>query len=255
MSVESVREKWRTDQPVSAAWLSTTDGLIAETVAHSGFDVVVLDMQHGMAIGPDRAAAWLQAVGNADVAALIRVPWNEPVHVQYMLDAGADGIIVPLVASPADAAKAAGSCRYPPLGFRSWGPNRARFRAGADYRSWANEQVLCLALVEHIDAVRKIEEIVQTPGLDGVFIGPNDLGFSMGLPPGNHDERHDAACRRVANVSRAAGKIVGFYGGGGPPEAAHRMAQGFNFCPIASDVGLIRDGATTVIREFLSNSA
>ncbi|MAG36221.1 MAG: 2,4-dihydroxyhept-2-ene-1,7-dioic acid aldolase [Dehalococcoidia bacterium] len=250
MSVERLRGLWRDGKPVSAAWLSTTDGLIAETVARGGFDVLVLDMQHGMAIGPDRAAAWLQAVGNADVAALARVPWNEPVHIQYILDAGADGVIVPLVASPAEAARAAGACRYPPLGFRSWGPNRARYRAEGDYLTWANEQVLCFALIEHIDAVNQIEAIVQTPGLDGVFIGPNDLGFSMGQLPGRHDEQHAAACRRVVEVARAADRVAGFYAGGGPAEALRHVDQGFNFCPIASDVGLIRDGAAAAIERF-----
>lgn len=250
MSVERLRGLWREDRPVSAAWLSTTDGLIAETMAHSGFDVLVLDMQHGMTIGPDRAAAWLQAVGNAEVAALARVPWNEPVHIQYILDAGADGVIVPLIASPADAAKAAGSCRYPPLGFRSWGPNRARFRATGDYRVWANEQVVCIALVEHIDAVNQIEAIVETPGLDGVFIGPNDLGFSMGQLPGEHDEQHAAACQRVADVARGANKVAGIYSGADPEDALRYVAQGFNFCPIASDVGLLRDGAMAAIERF-----
>ena len=147
-----------------------------------------------------------------------------------MLDAGADGVIVPLIASPADAAKAAGSCRYPPLGFRSWGPNRARFRATGDYRLWANEQVVCIALVEHIDAVNQIEAIVETPGLDGVFIGPNDFGFSMGQLPGEHDEQHAAACQRVADVARAANKVAGIYSGCRPGGcAALAVAQGFNF--------------------------
>lgn len=255
MGVERLRALWRDEQPVKAAWLSTPDGLVAETMAHAGFDVLVLDMQHGMAIGPDRAAAWLQAVSAADVAALIRVPWNDPVHIQYVLDAGADGVIVPLIASPAEAARAAGACRYPPLGYRSFGPNRARYRAAdADYLTWTNEQVVCIALVEHVDAVAAIEEIVRVPGLDGVFIGPADLGLSMGLPPGQYDERHAAAVRRVAEVARAHGKVAGIFGGGGADEARAYRAQGFNFCPLAWDLGLLREGSAAAIRRFVEGT-
>lgn len=250
MSVERLRARWREGKPVAAAWASTPDGIIAETLAHSGLDALVLDMQHGMAIGPDRAVAWLQAVGNGPVAAIVRVPWNDPVYIQYILDAGADGVIVPLIASPADAARAAGACRYPPLGYRSYGPNRARYRAGADYLRWANEQVLCFALIEHVDALDQLEAIVETPGLDGIFLGPADLGLSMGQLPWQWDERHTEACRRIAQVARSQGKLAGAYAGGGAAEALRWMAQGYNFCPIASDVGLVSSGIAAALREF-----
>ena len=251
MGVERLRSLWRDNKPVCAAWLSTADGLIAEIMGNSGFDALILDMQHGMAIGPERAALWLQAVGNTDAAALVRVAWNDPVHLQSILDAGADGVVIPLVADASDAARAVGACRYPPLGFRSWGPNRASFRTRSDYLTWANEQLLCFAVIEHIDGVDQIDAIVNTPGLDGLFIGPNDLGMSMGLAPGETDERHAAACQRVVEVGRAHQKIVGIYAGGGPAEALRYIAQGYNFCPIASDVGLIRDGGTAAARQFL----
>jgi 4-hydroxy-2-oxoheptanedioate aldolase len=251
VGVEQLRARWRDGRPVRAAWLATADGLVAEMIARAGFDVLVLDMQHGMAIGPDRAAAWLQAVGNADVAALVRVPWNDPLQMQYVLDAGADGVIVPLVTSPQEAARGVGACRYPPLGYRSYGPNRAAMRAGEiDPIRWANEQVLCIALVEHRDAVERIEEIVRVPGLDGVFIGPVDLGLSMGQPPGRHDERHEAACRRVVEMARAHDKVAGIFGGGGPAEALRYTSWGFNFCPIAWDLGLIRQGAAAALEQF-----
>lgn len=253
MGVEHLRSLWREDKPVRAAWQSITDSYVTEILIHSGFDVLILDMQHGMTVTPDRAAAWLEAVGNADVAALIRVPWNDPVWIQFVLDAGADGVIVPLIASAADAVRAVGACRYPPIGVRSWGPNRAQFRAGLDYWAWANEQLLCFALIEHIDALRQIEEIVQVQGLDGLFIGPNDLGLSLGLAPGERDERHAAACRRVLEVGRVHGKVVGYYGGGGPTEALALLAEGFTLVPIAHDVGLVREGAARAIRDFVNS--
>jgi len=253
MSVENLRSLWRDGKPVRGAWQATADSFITEILAHSGFDVLVLDMQHGMAVSLECAARWLEAVGNTDVAALVRVPWNDPFQIQSVLDAGADGVIVPLIGSVADAIQAVGACRYPPLGMRSWGPNRAHLRHGLDYQTWANEQILCLALIEHVNAVKQIDEIVGVPGLDGFFIGPNDLGLSLGLAPGQFDARHAAACRRVLDVGRSHGKVVGYYGGGGPDEARLRVTEGFNFCPIVHDVGLIQEGAARAIRDFAAS--
>jgi 4-hydroxy-2-oxoheptanedioate aldolase len=251
MGVERVRALWREGQTVTSAWLSTPDGLIAEALARAGFDLLVLDMQHGMAIGPERAAAWLQVVQGAGVAALVRVPWNDPVHIQYVLDAGADGIIAPLVASPADATKAVGACRYPPLGYRSYGPNRARLLGQPDYYTWANENVLCIALIEHVAAVEQIEAIAATPGLDGLFVGPTDLGLSIGLRPGERDPRHWELCKRVAEVGRARGLILGFWSGGDLAEIRKYQEIGFNFLPLVNDVALVRAGAEAAIRQFL----
>lgn len=251
MGIERVRQLWRDEKPVRAAWMLTADNIICETMAHAGFDLLVFDMQHGMGVGVDRALACLEALGNGDVAVLVRVPWNDPTYMQYVLDAGADGVIVPLVNSAADAALAAGACRYPPLGFRSFGPSRARFRAGAsDYITWANEQVVCLAMIEHRDAVKNLEEIAKTPGLDGFMVGPVDLGLSMGLRPGEKNAELTTALAKVPEVARAAGKVSGNYAGGGPREAMAYMSEGHNLCPIASDLVLIRTGVATALTEF-----
>jgi 4-hydroxy-2-oxoheptanedioate aldolase len=127
-----VKALWQEDKPVSVGWLSTVDGYVVETMARAGFDALVIDMQHGMAIGPDRAAAALQVIGQTDTVPLVRVPWNDPVPIQYVLDAGAYGVIVPMVNSVEEAQQAAGATRYPPIGFRSNGANRARMYGGSD---------------------------------------------------------------------------------------------------------------------------
>src|SRR5512142_682433 len=134
MRPNKVKQMWREGKPVIAGWCSTADTYTAEAMIHAGFDALILDMQHGMGIGPDRAATWLQVVGQEDVTPLVRIPWNEPTFAQWVLDAGAVRLIVPMVNSVKDAKNAIGACRYAPVGYRSNGPNRARLLA-SDYFS------------------------------------------------------------------------------------------------------------------------
>src|SRR4051812_42447975 len=122
MRANAIKALWKQNKPASVGWMSTADPYIAEVMAHAGFDGLVLDMQHGMGIGPDRAAQWLQVVATTDTVPLVRVSWNDPVHIQYALDAGAMGVIVPVVENYEDALKAGGAARYAPLGYRSVGP-------------------------------------------------------------------------------------------------------------------------------------
>jgi 4-hydroxy-2-oxoheptanedioate aldolase len=133
MRTNKVKALWREGKATSMAWLSTADTYIAEIVANVGFDAMVLDMQHGMTIGPDRAGIWLQAVSTTNTVPMVRVPWNEPVYIQWALDAGAYGVIVPLVNTFEEAKKAGLACRYPQMGYRSTGPNRVRLYGGPDY--------------------------------------------------------------------------------------------------------------------------
>jgi len=249
--VEGLRELWRAGKVVNAAWCLTADGLIAETLAHAGFDSIVLDLQHGMAIGPDRAASWLQATASSSVPTLVRVPWNEPVHMQYVLDAGADGVIVPMVNTPEEAARAAKACRYGPNGIRSFGPNRARFRAGATSDLVrGNEQVVCLVMIEHVDGLKNVEAIVNTPGVDGVFVGWADLALSMGLDLTNRDAPFLESMFRIAKVARTAGKVAGIPTPGGISEIPMYVSHGFNFTPICTDSVLVRLGAATALQQF-----
>ena len=129
MRPNKVKQFWQEKKPLAVGWLGTPDTYVVETMANSGFDALVLDMQHGMAIGPDRAALALQAISTTDTTPMVRVPWNDPIYIQYVLDAGAYGVIVPMVNTRAEAEKAAGATKYFPLGYRSNGANRARFFA------------------------------------------------------------------------------------------------------------------------------
>lgn len=146
MAINKVKQMWSAGKPVAAGWCSSPDPLMPEVMLRAGFDALILDMQHGMAIGPDRAAIWLQIVGQSDATPIARVPWNEPMSVQWILDAGALGVIVPMINSVEEAKKAIGAVRYPPLAYRSYGPTRARLQYGPDYFATANDEVICLLM-------------------------------------------------------------------------------------------------------------
>ena len=249
MRLNKVKALWREGKPASVGWLMTADTYVAETMANAGFDAIVLDMQHGMGIGIDRAVTVLQAISTTETVPIVRVPWNEPAYIQYVLDAGAYGVIVPLIGSPEDAAKAAGACRYAPLGYRSVGPNRVRLYAGNDYFQHANEEIICLVMIEHIDTIPKLEAIAKTPGIDGFYIGPSDMAVTMGLPPSMDvkDPDHVAACQRVLDIADASGLVAGMHCGSAA-EAARRFTMGFKLCPLGNDIGFVSAGANAALR-------
>lgn len=255
MRPNKVKELWRQGKAPAMAWLSTADTYVAEIMANAGFDALVLDMQHGMAISPEGMGAWLQAVSTTDAVPFVRVPWNEPVYVQWALDAGAYGIIAPLVNDREEAARAAGACRYPPAGYRSVGPNRVRFYSGADYIEHANQEIVCLVMVEDIRTVERVRELAEVPGIDGFYIGPADLAMSMGLSPADYlkNTAHAEASQRVLNAARERDLVAGIHCGSAE-EALQRIAQGFLFCPALSDASALSAAARAALRTVRADS-
>lgn len=250
MRPNRVKELWRAGEPVAVGWCSTVDPFAAEAMARAGFDALILDWQHGMGIDNRHVATWMQIVGQTEVTPFVRVPWNEPVYAQWALDAGALGIIVPMVNDATEARKAAGACRYPPLGYRSYTPNRAAYY-GPDYFARANEDIVCLVMLETAAAIENLEEIAQVPGLDGYFIGPADLGVSMGLAPSFDikDERHAAAIQRVIDTTKAKGQVAGIFAMS-PEQSARRFRQGFNFNPIFADMLALGQAAARAVADY-----
>ncbi|MFQ5874473.1 MAG: HpcH/HpaI aldolase/citrate lyase family protein [Dehalococcoidia bacterium] len=250
MRKNKIKAMWREGKPAVICWVGIADTYVAETLAHAGFDALVLDMQHGMGIGPDRAAQWLQTVSTTDTVPMVRVPWNEPVYPQWVLDAGAYGVVVPLVNNKEEAAKAGMSCRYPPIGFRSIGPNRANYYAGSDYTQHANDEIVCLVMVESIDTIPNLEEMAQAPGIDGFYIGPADLALSMGVPPTDYrkSDEHAKACQNVLDVAKAHNLVAGVHCRS-PEEALDRFRQGFMMCPAAADAALLATSARAAVEK------
>jgi 4-hydroxy-2-oxoheptanedioate aldolase len=248
MRTNKAKELWKQGKTPSMAWLSTADTYGAEIMANSGFDTLVLDMQHGMTISPNLMGLWLQAVSTTQTVPFVRVPWNEPVFIQWALDAGAYGIIAPLVNNREEAMKAAGACRFPPEGFRSSGPNRVRFYGGDDYVEQANREIVCLVMVEDIRTVAKVEELA-VPGVDGFYIGPADLALSMGIKISDYlkSKEHASACQRVLEVAKAKNIIAGIHCGS-VEEVNQRMAQGFRFCPAINDASALQAAAKAALK-------
>jgi len=226
---------WRAGQPAISAWLGIDSSYLAEIVASLDFDAVVVDLQHGM-MDLGTAVAMFQAISAHRPAPLARVPANEPGIIMKLLDAGAYGIICPLVNSRADCERFVHACRYAPAGGRSYGPARGFLYGGADYFEQANHTVLTLAMIETAEALQNLEEIIPVAGLDAIFIGPNDLSISLGYPPGAEFQEPalEQAIERIRARSQAAGRRVGIFCASGE-NARRRIQQGFDLVIPAND--------------------
>src|SRR5690606_18084076 len=182
VAMPHLRERIARGGGLVAAWCSVPSPLLAETMACAGFDAITVDLQHGLQDFED-AVRSLQAIDGRGIPTLCRVHWNEPGILMKVLDAGFNGVICPMVNNREEAARLAASCHFPPLGFRSFGPIRAAITAGPNYFDQANDWIVVLPMIETADGVRNVDEILDVPGIGGVYIGPNDLALSMGLPP------------------------------------------------------------------------
>jgi 4-hydroxy-2-oxoheptanedioate aldolase len=207
--MRNLREIWKRGEPAWGGWCTIPSSWAAEAMARAGFDYITVDTQHGL-IDYSDMVGMVQAIHAADVPAIVRVPWNAPDHIMKALDAGAQGVIIPMVNTPEEAIKATGACRYAPTGYRSWGPVRSRFMLEKYTVETANADVICCVMVETATGVDRVDEIVSLPGVDVIYIGPNDLAVSIGAPPtyapegGEHRrliETTIAACARHGKVA------------------------------------------------------
>ncbi|MDQ1466548.1 MAG: 4-hydroxy-2-oxoheptanedioate aldolase [Actinomycetota bacterium] len=242
MRANGLREAWAEGRAARGGWLTIPSGFSAEIMAHAGFDWVCVDMQHGV-IDYQQMVAMLQAVSSTAVTPLVRVPWNEPGIIGKTLDAGARGVIVPMVNSRAEAERAVWACRYAPEGGRSYGPLRANYYAGFDYYEHANDDVLCIVMIETRDAVARVDEILSVAGIDAVYVGPADLSITLGLAPGpDHDDASFTdALALILDACRTHGVVPGI--AGNQKTAPKRIEQGFRLVEVASDARLLGIGA------------
>ena len=229
-----VKERLRAGKPVIGTWLSLASAVSAEAMAQVGWDWLVVDAQHSL-IGYENLVRCFQAITGRGPIPMARVTWNDPVSIMRVLDAGAMGIVVPMVNSAEEAERAVGASKYAPVGFRSSGGSRIAPYVG-DYFTWANEEILVVVMIETIQAVERAEEILSVPGVDACVIGPADLAASLGFHPREipqHPE-HEEAMQRVL----AAGKKVGTPAGkhcSSAQEVRERAEQGFQFIAFNSD--------------------
>jgi 4-hydroxy-2-oxoheptanedioate aldolase len=230
----TVKSMWRGNQITYGAWLSVPDAYAAETMAQIGFDWLCIDMQHGV-IDYANAVSMLRAIGTTNTVPFVRVPWNEPGIIGKVLDAGAYGVIIPMVNSRAEAEAAVSACRYAPVGQRSYGPNRVTYYAGRDYFHEANEQIACIPMIETRQAVEKLDEILSVPGIDAIYVGPADLSITLGLEPrmDNVGAFAEASTAIVAACVKH-GVVAGIHANA---RVAPRHAQnGYQMITVAADV-------------------
>ena len=178
-----IAEIWASDKAAINGWLAIPSGFSAEVMARCGFDSITVDLQHGVQDYQSMVQCF-QAMGGHPVTPMVRVPWNEPGIIGKVLDAGAHGVICPMVNTKAEAEAFVAACKYPPRGTRSNGPIRVGLygEAGA-YQRTANQETLCIPMIETRSAVENMEAILDVEGIAGVYVGPSDLGFSYGLAP------------------------------------------------------------------------
>lgn len=206
----------------------------AEALASCGVDFLMVDTQHG-SWGPDSAILGLMGASSGTATPMVRVAANDFVLIGRLLDEGALGVVVPLVHDADDAKRAAEACRFPPDGERSFGWGRGA-AYGADYPTAVNDQIFVAVQIESARAVENAEAIMSTPGIDGCWIGPSDLAFSMGVHPNDRFE-HDGVQKAIEQVLKACqntGTIPG-YAAFSPPEAKARAEQGFKFLTAGAD--------------------
>ena len=227
---------WRENRQTIGAWLSLANTHTAEVLAGLGFDWVCIDLQHGLLDYQD-LTRMLPAISTGSSIPLVRVPWNEPYEIMKVLDAGAYGVIVPMINNAAEAERAVAACRYPPEGNRSFGPIRAALYGGRDYAAEANDQIACIAMIETTEGIEKVDEIVATPGLDGVYIGPSDLALALGLAPTGDNENplHAETVLRIRDACLAKGVAAGIHTSS-LKFTRRYLDLGFNLVTLGSDI-------------------
>jgi 4-hydroxy-2-oxoheptanedioate aldolase len=239
--MESLRDIWQAGGTTLGGWLAIPSVVSAELTARAGFDYVNIDTQHG-AIEYSDAVPMIQAILLGGSRPLVRVPWNEPGIIGKMLDAGAHGVIVPMVNTVEEAQAAVKACRYAPDGSRSYGPGMAAPRVDGSYVDWARDHVAVIPMIETTQAVANLDDILAVDGIDAVYVGPADLSLTLGLPPGNNDDAAsftDSLAEIVAGCDRA-GVPAGIHSTGALTPS--RLATGFRMITVTSDTVALRQG-------------
>ena len=241
-----LRSCWRDGRTAYGLWLSTDCPSSAEALAGIAVDYVVFDLQHGL-LEVSGMISMMRAMSRSDATMLCRVPTNEPGIIGRVLDAGAAGVIVPMV-DDADLARACVSAaRYAPDGARSWGPTRARLTDGVRDVATANADVVVIAMIETEAAVAAVDSIASVPGVDALYVGPSDLSVTLGLTPrlDHDDDRFTAALGAVLTAARENGVVPAIHAD--PEIAARRASEGFSMVTVVSDVQALIDGARSAL--------
>jgi 4-hydroxy-2-oxoheptanedioate aldolase len=250
MRENRLRTMWQKDQAAVNGWLAIGNSFSAETMAHQGWDTLTIDLQHGV-IDYQAMVPMLQAISTTPTVPIVRVPWLEPGIIMKSLDAGAYGLICPMVNTREDAQKFVAWSSYAPKGTRSFGPIRALLYGGADYPTHANDTIVRFAMIETAQALENLDAIMSVEGLDAIYIGPSDLSLALGCRPvfDDVDPPVAQAIDHILERATAHGIQAGVHNGIAEGALA-RIAKGFRFVTIGSDARLMAAGSQQVLAKM-----
>lgn len=227
----------RTGSVAIGGWLSNPSTINAEVMGAAGFEYVVIDAQHG-ALDYSAMLPMLQVLSIGESTPIVRVPSNDSGHIGKALDAGARGVIVPMVNDRRACERAVAFTKYAPDGERSFGPTRAVLVEGDDYFDYAADQVSLIPMIETVEAMRNIDEILTVPGVEAIYVGPNDLSISLGIKPNTSDPRLDEAMVEIVAGCRRNGVVPGVHASAALCEK--RIEQGFGMVTVSADIVALR---------------
>jgi 4-hydroxy-2-oxoheptanedioate aldolase len=252
----SLARRLKAGETVYSGWCALASPMLTEVLARDGFSAVAIDMQHGL-WDLAGAVAGVSAIHAGGAAPIVRVPYGDFATVSRAFDIGAEGVIAPMINTVEDAKKFVAVAKFPPLGERSWGPNRAMMLGGfadqKDYLRDANAQTVTLAMIETRTAMFNIDAIAATPGIDVLFVGPSDLSITMsdGKALDPHSAEVEATLDKIVVAAKKAGKVAGLYCANAD-RALATAKRGFSFLAIGSDLGFFRDGANAQLKKLKS---
>ncbi len=236
MRKNRLKEIFKSGKYAVNGWLQIPNSFTAELMANQNWDSLTLDMQHGV-IDYSNAIGMLQAISTTNVVPMARVNWNEPGQIMKILDAGAYGIICPMISNKKEAERFVKTCMYPPQGYRSYGPIRSLIYGGPDYADKANNEILKFAMIETKESLDNLDEIMKTPFLDGIYIGPADLSLAIGEKPSFDKPEGDPVYEIIMKILEHAkkNKIIAGIQNGQPEYAEKMIKKGFQLVTIGSD--------------------
>lgn len=248
MRENTLKTRWRNNQWTLNGWCAIPSPWSAELMANQGWDSVTVDLQHGL-IHYETAVQMFQAISTTNAFPLARIPWLEAGIIGKLLDAGAYGIICPMVNTRADCEAFVGACRYPPMGYRSYGPVRASVYAGDDYFERANDTITTFAMIETAQALDNLDEILSVPGLDAIFVGPADMNISLaGTPKFNFAAPPlSDALKKIVEGCQRHNVVPGIHCNSN--DMVHAMrALGFQFITLLSDGVFMTNAASAAVK-------
>jgi len=237
MKDQRLKNKLKNKELTIGSWITIGHQAVIDILAEAGFEWLTIDLEHTV-IDYNEAQILISYIQSHKMAALVRVTKNEEVVIKRVLDAGADGVIVPMVCSREEAEQAVSFAKYPPEGKRGVGLNRAQRYGFAfnEYREWVDRNLVVIAQIEHIDGVKNIESIINTPGIDGIIIGPYDLSGSLGIPGQYDDPKVKDALRKVEEACLVHKKSMGYHVI--EPDSSlvvEKKKAGYNFIAFSTD--------------------